>query len=39
MKILFSILGIAFLLFIVVVSYMILIQPLLDARKKEKKEK
>lgn len=39
MKIIYTIIGITFLLFIVVTVYMILIQPLLDARKKEKKEK
>lgn len=39
MKILSTIIGIAFILFIVVTMYLILIQPLLDARKKEKKEK
>ena len=39
MKVLYTIIGFAFILFIVVTSYMILFQPLLDARKKEKKEK
>lgn len=38
MKVLYTIIGFAFILFIVVTSYMILFQPLLDARKKEKKK-
>ncbi|WP_428740455.1 hypothetical protein [Tenacibaculum sp.] len=39
MKTLYTLVGVTFLLFVVVTSYMILVQPLIDECKKSKEEK